>query len=1028
MMQIVFYCLFGLTVVIGGLAYFSPNIDIMKMLGDATGYGLMQAHNRSSSEQINVSTNNGIMQMRRKMDDLALEQNRFIDTVKDQQRTLGNLNKEISTLALEAQHRGGQNSKDALKLAQLSSKMQDERNLLNEHSQELFVLNDQLTQNRQRIADQIDLANINGNASLSTLPQQYATLRDQTNSFFNKVAQHNQEVNTIMDRVQNQLPGLTNYAAYMSTVQQQSTRDRVQSILDQEQEEMTKLADSEDKNRDRLKISYQRFLDSMSSSNDSQQHVNNLIGEERQRAEEQGSMDRQHIADQIRQFQQMQDQHNLEVRDVMDQMRQHLQDLESNAANASADGQEMAKERMQDMLNREHEAMIRLADNEEKNKNLLEDLHQKLLDSKESSSDAQQRTKDLVEEEHLKSEDQGAVIKQQVADQIQHLQEAQEQYNNQSHDLMNQMRQHLQDLANNSTSNSADQQQMAKERIQDMLNREHEDMMRLADSEERSKELLRDAQEKQAEEKEILDDKIRQNKDMADEEHQKAQDQQLMMQQHIADQMQLFKDSQEQHNNQVHDLMDQMRQHLQDLANNSTSNSSDQQQMAKERMQDMLDHEHEAMIRLADNEERNKNLLQDLHQKLLDSKESSSDTQQRVSIQQRIADQVQQLQDAQAQHKAQVHDLMDQMRQHLQDLANNSTGSSADQQQAMKERIQDMLSHEHEDMMRLADSEERNRDLVQDVHQKIIDSKEFSSDAQQRAHDLIDEENQTETDTRERRQMFDVTTNAGLVLIRRQMNDLTADQNNFLDTIQEQQQILKNRGKEVSDILQEARQNGEVGNNDIVELQALTSRIQEEQQRLMSHGQDLIALNDQLQRNKQSITDQIEMAEINNQTSLPTLTQHYAMLKDQSDSFLNKVTQHNQEVRSLMDKMQDHLHDLANNPVYNSTDQQQRVKDRVQDLLDHEREDMMKLADSQQRSKELLEDARQKEADEKEKIDDKMRQDQDMIDDENQKVADQQEAIRQHIADQEQQMQDQQSIAQQHIADQEQQMQDRQTQ
>ena len=181
--------------------------------------------------------------------------------------------------------------------------MQDDQRLLVAHGKDLIALNDQITQSRQWISDQIDLAKVNTDISLSTLQQHYAVLNHQASVFFHKVARHDREVRDQMDKMQDQLSDLVNNAANNSALQQQNIKDRIRRMLDKEHENMIKLADSEERNRDLLRDEQEKHADFQEQLNDSLQQSQDLIDEERQKAQDQQEMMRQRIEDQKQRIQ-----------------------------------------------------------------------------------------------------------------------------------------------------------------------------------------------------------------------------------------------------------------------------------------------------------------------------------------------------------------------------------------------------------------------------------------------------------------------------------------------------------------------------------------------------------------------------------------------------------------------------------------------------------------------------------------------------------------------------------------------------
>jgi len=263
-----------------------------------------------------------------------------------------------------------------------------------------------------------------------------------------------------------------------------------------------------------------------------------------------------------------------------------------------------------------------------------------------------------------------------------------------------------------------------------------------------------------------------------------------------------------------------------------------------------------------------------------------------------------------------------------------------------------------------------------------------------------------ETTNHKQTEQLNLTTNQGLINVHKQMDEIAFEQNKFLDSIRDQQQILKSSGKEASDIMLMAQQNGGTQGTDILQLKALASEMQDEQRILIAHGQDLIALNDQLTRNRQWIVDQIDAADISNESSLHSFQQRYAILQDQAENFFDQVNQHNQEVHDRMTRIQDQLNDLANKAVYNSTMQQQGVNVRVQRMLMVQHENMIKLADAQDLSRNLVKDAKRHLNNSKRLFNDALQRSRDIIDDENQKAEDQKLANQQRADDQKQLIKD----------------------
>jgi len=308
--QFFFFTLFVIALIAGAFAYFAPlqkPISPVKFMMDNTGYTTEETSNRKRIQKFNMSTNSGLMQVRRQMDDLALGQNKIMDTLQDQQQMLQDTGKNASDIILMTQQGALKGGQDVLHLQALTTEMQDEQRLLVAHGQELMELNNQLTKSRQWIADQIDLSNINNQNSFQMLEERYIMLKDQATGFFDKVTQHNQEVRDRINKLQDQLNDVANNAASNSEVQQQNIKERIERMMDKEHQDMQRLADSQERSRNLLKDAQQSFEDSKELFNDSLQHSQDIIAEERQKIEDQAWINKQRMADQMQKIQDQQD-------------------------------------------------------------------------------------------------------------------------------------------------------------------------------------------------------------------------------------------------------------------------------------------------------------------------------------------------------------------------------------------------------------------------------------------------------------------------------------------------------------------------------------------------------------------------------------------------------------------------------------------------------------------------------------------------------------------------------------------------
>ncbi len=299
MLQFIFFALLIITLLAGSFAYFSPSskpVNPVKFMMESTGFDAIMASNRKKSEQISMTTTNGIMQIHKRMETLATEQNKFLDEIQDQQQILKDANKGVDDILLAAQKEGDKDSRDILRLKALSSEMQEQQRLLVARGQELISLNNQLSKSREAIAEQVDWANMDTQNALDALQQRSASLENQASGFFSQVAQQNQQVQDQIDKMRDKLNGMIDNTSV--SAQLQKCKVHMYRILNKEHNDMAKLLEYQERNRTLWEDGQRKSRDSIELSKDSQQHAKDLIDEEHQKQEDQESMIQQRIEDQ----------------------------------------------------------------------------------------------------------------------------------------------------------------------------------------------------------------------------------------------------------------------------------------------------------------------------------------------------------------------------------------------------------------------------------------------------------------------------------------------------------------------------------------------------------------------------------------------------------------------------------------------------------------------------------------------------------------------------------------------------------
>lgn len=310
MIQVIFLALLVITLFAGAFAYYAPkekSIDPMKFMMDSSGFSSEETTNTKKTQKLNMTTNKGLVEFRREMDDLADEQNKIMDAIRDQQQLLANTSKDAADIMQKAQDQSDKNAIDVLRLKELTAQMQDQQRLLTSHGQVLIDMNNRLTDSRQWVTDQVDLVRVNTASSMDALQQHYNSLKDQADGFFDKVGQHNQEVNDQIQRMQDHLKEMSQNASENNAMQQDSAMERMGHMLENEHESMAKLAEKEECNKGLLEEAQQNLQNSKEAFQDTLQRSEDLIEKEREKAQDQKDMLQQRMEDQEQRLQDQRD-------------------------------------------------------------------------------------------------------------------------------------------------------------------------------------------------------------------------------------------------------------------------------------------------------------------------------------------------------------------------------------------------------------------------------------------------------------------------------------------------------------------------------------------------------------------------------------------------------------------------------------------------------------------------------------------------------------------------------------------------
>jgi hypothetical protein len=155
--------------------------------------------------------------------------------------------------------------------------------------------------------------------------------------------------------------------------------------------------------------------------------------------------------------------------------------------------------------------------------------------------------------------------------------------------------------------------------------------------------------------------------------------------------------------------------------------------------------------------------------------------------------------------------------------------------------------------------------------------------------DKSDDEMTGEPVIKKSRQL-NITTNAGFVQIYNQVDDLTREQKGFEDMIADEKSALNNTNKEISDILKQSNGKNDL---DVLKLKALGEQLQDEKTLLVAHGQQLIALKDQLDQKRKLLAEQKDAVNLNTDSALQTLQDHNVSNNNQATTLFDNVKDQN---------------------------------------------------------------------------------------------------------------------------------------
>jgi hypothetical protein len=191
--QTLLFILFIIALMVGTFVHFSPKqqgIRPLSLMADKRNDEMTGETITKESKQMNVTTNEGAVQINKQIDDLTREKKALEDVISDEELAVDNVNKEIADISKQAD---GTSGPDILRLKALGQELQNEKILLVAHGRQLIALNDQLNEKRKSLTRQRDAVNINTDSTLQSLQDRKVSTNDQASVLFDGVKDKNSD-------------------------------------------------------------------------------------------------------------------------------------------------------------------------------------------------------------------------------------------------------------------------------------------------------------------------------------------------------------------------------------------------------------------------------------------------------------------------------------------------------------------------------------------------------------------------------------------------------------------------------------------------------------------------------------------------------------------------------------------------------------------------------------------------------------------------------------------------------------------
>ncbi len=273
------------------------------MMADALkAIGLKQSQEKSRNkiDQINLSVDKGMMNVREKIQDLRERQDYLRDAIKDRETILESQREQSSQILQMISNYNETHDQDLLRIKETMARFQDDTQLMIDHGRDMLRTYEEQRNFAQQIAENASLSKINQSATQSTIAERYNTLKEQNDLAMERNREITQSLKEKTEQMRLQMTDFIDRPSGTISTQQQAIKDHMAELMRKQQENMLKINEMQERIKQASDEARQKIKDN-------QQRLENIVENNRQMQDEaKQRLDDQKVANQLRIEDQMQ--------------------------------------------------------------------------------------------------------------------------------------------------------------------------------------------------------------------------------------------------------------------------------------------------------------------------------------------------------------------------------------------------------------------------------------------------------------------------------------------------------------------------------------------------------------------------------------------------------------------------------------------------------------------------------------------------------------------------------------------------